>query len=328
MFSVVITIYNKAHMIERTLNSVLMQTFTEYEVIIVDDGSTDNAIELIKKNENYSSFQVIKQTNQGVSVARNSGIAHSKFNYVALLDGDDEWTPNFLETISKAIIELPGAGMYGTSSWHKNILTGEMNDGTPNKYKGKIKYFDFFENPVLMPHTSAMVLDKLIFNDIFQNGEGFPAGMRVCEDWACFYRIAFSSSVVYIGYPLAIRNNNVAGQITASSKSERAKFIIHIIRFYNITYESWQNSKFKSEKYKKFLVFELRGRVIGSLRTNDYATINHLLNGLIPGCRKELNKFEISIYPNPKMRLISFSYIYFTKLTWRLKKQIKYIFKS
>ena len=320
MFSVIITLYNKAHMIEGTLNSVLDQTFKDYEVIIIDDGSTDNALEIINRNEKYSAFRIIKQLNQGASVARNNGIANSKFNYVALLDGDDEWTPIFLETISKAILEYPIAGIYGTSSWHKNILTGEKSDGTPLKYKGKTQIFDFFENPVQMPHTSAIVLNKKIFNSVFVNGEGFPSGMKVCEDWACFYRIAFDSSVVYIGYPLGIRNNNVKGQITSASKLERTYFLTHIIKFYNLTYTSWENSKTKPKKYKRFLVFELRGRVIGYLITKDYNTLNNLLNGLIPGCRNELNKFELKIYSNLNLRYLSLCYIYYTKISWRINK--------
>ena len=103
MFSVVIPLFNSAHTIERTLKSVINQTFTNFEIIIVDDGSTDNSIEIINKLTNDIRLKIIKQKNQGVSVARNNGVRNAQYEYIAFLDGDDEWELKYLETIHKAI---------------------------------------------------------------------------------------------------------------------------------------------------------------------------------------------------------------------------------
>lgn len=97
-YSVVIPLYNKQHYIKKTLESVLNQTFQDYEILVVDDGSTDNSLEEAKKMKS-SRVRIITQENQGVAVARNAGIENAVGEYISFLDADDEWCPNYLETI-------------------------------------------------------------------------------------------------------------------------------------------------------------------------------------------------------------------------------------
>ena len=98
MFSVIIPYFNKSSYIIRCIDSVLHQTFEKYEIIIIDDGSTDNGIALISKK--YADLICIySQKNEGVSVARNMGIKKAKYEYVAFLDADDAWHPQYLESI-------------------------------------------------------------------------------------------------------------------------------------------------------------------------------------------------------------------------------------
>ena len=101
MFSVVIPSFNSAHTIERALKSVFNQTFTNFEIIIIDNGSTDNGIEIINKLTNDIRLKIIKQKNQGISFARNTGIRNAQYEYIAFLDSDDEWESKYLETIQK-----------------------------------------------------------------------------------------------------------------------------------------------------------------------------------------------------------------------------------
>lgn len=117
MISVVIPLYNKERSIVTTLESVLAQTYTDYEVIIVDDGSTDRSADIVRE---YIStlqiddfkFQILTQQNSGVSAARNRGIMEAKGEYVAFLDADDLWTNDYLETVAVLIRDYPGAGLY------------------------------------------------------------------------------------------------------------------------------------------------------------------------------------------------------------------------
>lgn len=100
-FSVIITVFNKQNYIKSTLESVLNQTFKKFEIIIVNDGSTDKSIRVINSITDKR-INVISIKNSGASVSRNTGIKEAKGNYIALLDGDDLWKNTFLETIHKA----------------------------------------------------------------------------------------------------------------------------------------------------------------------------------------------------------------------------------
>ena len=98
-FSVVIPLYNKANYIENTLKSVLDQTFTDYEIIVINDGSTDES-EAVVRQFNDKRIQIFHQKNQGVSVTRNLGIEKSTGKLIAFLDADDYWLPNHLQELA------------------------------------------------------------------------------------------------------------------------------------------------------------------------------------------------------------------------------------
>jgi len=102
-FSVIIPLYNKEKYIEATLSSVLKQTFTDFEVIIVDDGSSDNSLKIVSQF-NSPKISIIHQKNQGAPLARNNGIRAAQSENIALLDADDHWHPNhLLELINPTI---------------------------------------------------------------------------------------------------------------------------------------------------------------------------------------------------------------------------------
>ena len=313
MFSVVIPLYNKAHTIERTLASVLSQTYKDFEVIIVNDGSTDNGVEVIHSFTKDSRIRIFDQKNQGVSVARNRGVAEAKFEYIALLDGDDAWLPEFLDTIRIAILKYPNAGIYGTSSIHIDSKSNIRLDSTIKKFKNKILIVDVLKNYEYIPHTSAIVISKSSFKSIDVNGEGFPVGMKVCEDWTCFLRIAFRFPTVYIGFPLALRYNNVEGQVTGTSSEQRTYFLPHIVRYYNITFSDWKNTGMKNS-FLKSLKYELRIRILSYLKKNDYDRINYLLSNIDSSLVRCLHPYEPLIYKSKRMKLLSKLVIYSFKI--------------
>src|SRR5690554_2358538 len=106
MFSVVIPLYNKEKYISLTLKSVLNQSFKDFEILIVNDGSTDRSVEVVKKFDD-SRIRLVDQPNAGVSAARNKGIKEAKFDWVAFLDADDRWDVEFLSEIANAIKKYP-----------------------------------------------------------------------------------------------------------------------------------------------------------------------------------------------------------------------------
>ena len=112
MISVVIPLYNKEQSIASTINSVLAQTYKDFEIVVVDDGSTDKSAEVVRAIDDER-IVFISQENQGVSAARNNGILSARGEYVAFLDGDDLWHPEYLETLNKLISDYPDATLYG-----------------------------------------------------------------------------------------------------------------------------------------------------------------------------------------------------------------------
>lgn len=111
MISVVIPLYNKAQSFPYTLCSVLNQTYNDFEVVVVDDGSTDGSADCVKQYED-SRIRLIRQENKGVSSARNTGIREAKGEYVCFLDADDAWAPDYLSTLVALISDYPDKGLY------------------------------------------------------------------------------------------------------------------------------------------------------------------------------------------------------------------------
>ena len=100
-YSVIVPLYNKEQYIERTLQSILSQTYADYELIVVDDGSTDQSLNIAQQTigQENPSRRIVRQPNSGVAAARNNGAAQSKGEYICFLDSDDWWEPTFLEEI-------------------------------------------------------------------------------------------------------------------------------------------------------------------------------------------------------------------------------------
>lgn len=113
-FSVVIPLYNKAQSIANTILSVLNQSYQNFEIVIIDDGSTDNSVDAVK-TINDERIRLINQENQGVSAARNRGIKEASYEWIAFLDGDDLWESNHLEEIVKMMKIFPNEKVYTTS---------------------------------------------------------------------------------------------------------------------------------------------------------------------------------------------------------------------
>lgn len=113
-YSVVIPLYNKEHYIAGTLRSVLTQTFPDYEVIVVDDGSTDHSLQACKEVRS-DKIRVVQQVNQGVSAARNKGIELAAGEYICFLDADDTWHPDYLQNIETIVQKYPQSDIFVTA---------------------------------------------------------------------------------------------------------------------------------------------------------------------------------------------------------------------
>ena len=198
MISVVIPLFNKQNTIVNTINSVINQTFKNFEVIVVNDGSTDDSVFRIQNKFDDVRMRIIHQVNQGVSVARNRGVLEARYDCIAFIDGDDLWMPNYLQMVVKAMQDFPQCGMYCSAGLVRNPEGDYLR--LSNKHKSKICEIDFFQNPHVFVHTSAVVMRKSLFKTV----GGFPVGMKRNQDYALFYSAALLTTVVYVGYPLSI----------------------------------------------------------------------------------------------------------------------------
>lgn len=186
MFSVIIPLYNKSKYIQRAVESVLKQSFENWEIIVVDDGSTDDSYIKVADFQSEK-ITLIQQKNNGVSASRNLAISLAKFNYIAFLDADDYWHPDYLYIMRKGIMQFPKSGIWGIgySSNPKELClnTGEFEALT-----------DYFKNAlwktVFLP--SAVVMDKSFFN--YQ--EGFKRYLKRGEDLDVWFR-----AIIFFGTP-------------------------------------------------------------------------------------------------------------------------------
>lgn len=199
-FSVIIPLYNKAPYIKKALCSVLNQTFNDYELIIVDDGSTDESYAIAKESleGTNADYELIIQDNAGVSTARNNGVAASKGDYICFLDADDWWAPTFLDKMNSFIDDYPGAGIYGTNYFY--VKNGRKRVCVTTAETGYINYCKVYAEKLQMPlWTGAVCVPKSVFEEF----GGFRPHLKLGEDFDLWIKIALEYNVAFLNEPLA-----------------------------------------------------------------------------------------------------------------------------
>lgn len=207
MFSVIIPLYNKAPYVAKAIESVLGQTYRDFEVIVIDDGSTDQSLEVAKTFENKS-ITIISQPNSGVSTARNNGVKIAKYPYICFLDADDWWHPTFLEEMKRLITDFPDAGIYGSGYYIvKNGQERIAPIGVPQGFEqGIIDYCEVYAKTLCMPlWTGAVIVPKYIFDE----EGGFKSQLKLGEDFDLWIRIVLKHKAILVNKPLAYYNQDV-----------------------------------------------------------------------------------------------------------------------
>jgi glycosyltransferase involved in cell wall biosynthesis len=194
--SVVIPSYNRGHTLERALQSVFDQTSPVDEIILVDDGSTDDSSEMVRQL--FPQVKVITQPNLGVSAARNRGIAAARYEWIALLDSDDSWLPKKIEMIRKARKLQPDFVLYHSDEiWMRRGV--RVNPMQKHRKSGGW----IFEQclPLCAISPSATVISKSTLESLGMFDEKLPA----CEDYDLWLRVCHQFPVHYIEQPLITR---------------------------------------------------------------------------------------------------------------------------
>jgi glycosyltransferase involved in cell wall biosynthesis len=182
--SVIIPSYNSMAFLPEVVESVLAQTFTNFELIIIDDGSSDRTSEWAGKIPDPR-VKLICQANQGVSVARNTGIAYSQGDYIAFLDADDVWKPTKLEQQAKVLDTNPEIGLVHTFVTYINEQGKPLFDaGRYHKPENVWKEMLAREDLIFCGST------PMVRRQCFETCGVFNSALKGCEDWECWTRIA------------------------------------------------------------------------------------------------------------------------------------------
>jgi glycosyltransferase involved in cell wall biosynthesis len=194
--SVIIPTHNRVTTLSRALDSVYQQTRPADEVILVDDGSDDGTATLIAKD--YPTVRYLRQSNQGVSSARNLGIAEAQEEWIALLDSDDAWLPEKLQLQTEALSKHPGVRICHTEEiWIRNgIRVNPMRKHA--KQGGRI-----FQHclPLCVISPSSVVLHRTLF----QEYGDFDIELPACEDYDLWLRLCAHEEVLFIQQPLIVK---------------------------------------------------------------------------------------------------------------------------
>jgi glycosyltransferase involved in cell wall biosynthesis len=243
--SIVIPTFNRAGMIHRAIESVKLQTFNDWELIVVDDASTDITEEIIRTYvRDDKRIRYIKhEKNQGGSAARNSGIEKSKGSYIALLDDDDRWYPEKLRLQVDVSKNYPEAGFIYSGFCYVDYETDQIIKSVIPRYQGNVSSIILKSNIIGSP-------TPLIRNECFQRAGLFDEQLTSYQDWDMWIRISLYYSFAYVKECLAevtMHGRQISNDLSSKIDSRKKLFD----KYFNFIKE---NSSILSYHYKRLAV--------------------------------------------------------------------------
>jgi len=271
LISIVIPLYNKERFIKETLDSVFNQSFPDYEIIIVNDGSTDSSVFIVNAIEDQR-ITVLSNQNKGVSHARNFGISKANSDLIALLDGDDLWEPNHLENLYNLYEKFPDCGLYATA-YNKKYFNGEKIKAS---YNGLAKeYFGIIED-----YLSASIKDSIAWTSAvlipmktFRKVGVFDEEMRSGQDTDLWIRIALKDSIAFS----SIASSN---KIILAPKYHLSYSTNRIDRLK--LFEKFKAVELPTTSFKKYMDLNRFSVAIERKIAKDYINYRRLRNGIDP----------------------------------------------
>ena len=259
MFIVVIPLYNKELSIKNTIQSVLNQSYQNFEILIINDGSVDGSVDVVK-NIKDERIRLIHQNNQGVSSARNKGIQEAKYEWIAFLDGDDLWEINHLEEVIKMMKVHPTEKVYVTSfqySDQRKMYKHKRNNSIfkiENYFKEVIKE-DLIWTSIIVVHKSCFK-EVGLFNIKFNRGEDLDLWSRLAKK----FKIVKSSKIT------------ATYRVDAENRTNLSKNLEKCY-YYHLPIDN-----INQEDEKNYYILFLYNRVWEYLLNRDYKTAIKLLN--------------------------------------------------
>ncbi|NBL65330.1 glycosyltransferase [Flavobacterium sp. NST-5] len=265
-FSVIIPLYNKENFVAATIQSALNQTFTDFEIIVINDGSTDKSAEKVSQISD-SRIQLFTTENQGVSAARNFGIEKASGKMIAFLDADDYWFPNHLENLFELGERFPECGMFCTNYERffneKNIVKPHFVDVPTQPWKGIVS--DFFKSSYVdrIAWTSAVAVPKKVLEKVGNFDTKITLGAG--EDTQLWIRIALQYKVAF--------NNEISARHVLNSENRIS--LANTLKRSFAKFDEFAEAEKKNLSLKKYLdlyrtEFALKHKIAGDLKTYRY----------------------------------------------------------
>lgn len=219
--SVIIPTYNRAGIIERAVKSVLAQTVQDLEIIVVDDGSTDDTASVLAGFGER--LKVLRQSNQGVSAARNAGIRAASGEWVAFLDSDDQWHPSKLEK-QLAALEKTGAKLCFTRCVTEGKEQIRDVDGLkPASTDGALKHFEDALQAIWKVQLHPLVPSMVANRQLVHRAGMFDTSLHAGEDTRLIYNLMFLAGFAYVDEPLVTIFQRSANSLTYDANPEAAR---------------------------------------------------------------------------------------------------------
>lgn len=300
-FSVIIPVYNKEKFIENTLKSVLQQSFTDFELILVNDGSTDQSEAKINAFTDPR-IRYYSKENGGVSTARNLGIERATAPYLTFIDADDYWYPNFLSAMHTSIQKFPDYKIFSAAievETPKKIFPSQYSIPRKNEYE-VVDYFDA-SNKTTVICTSCAVFHKSVFERIGV----FDDQIRSGQDTDMWIRMGLVFPVVFSWEILA------RYVYDANSLSKKKEYLSTKLDFSKFDTEEKTNSKLK-----KFLDLNRYGLAIKSKLHHDNVNFTKFKNDINPN-NLTLKKRVLLLFPEFVLRILLDTNLLFVELGWR-----------
>jgi len=222
LVSVIIPLYNREDLIACAIDSVLAQTFTDFELIVIDDGSTDDGPEIVKQYDDQR-IKIIFQQNAGPSSARNKGIDKAKGEWIAFLDSDDKWLEDKLQKQMELLERNPGLVWVGCNYMIDHSITKERRAFVnPEKIEKYLTNNCFFKSCFDAINMGAGLTPgtMIVKRSVLQEVGSFQAGLNYGEEFDLWWRIGYHyPELGFVNSPLIVYNAQMPGSLTASTKA-------------------------------------------------------------------------------------------------------------
>ncbi|MEC8247954.1 MAG: glycosyltransferase family A protein [Bacteroidota bacterium] len=302
-FSIIIPLYNKEKFIENTIQSVLGQSFEDFELIVVNDGSTDKSLELVNKLKDKR-IKTYSISNAGVSKARNFGIQKATSKLIVFLDADDLWKNNHLQELYKLRKAHPNCGLYAMG------YTKKFDNADPihayyfglEKHSGVVD--DFFLSSIVdcIAWTSALMVPKIVFQKL----GGFNDGLKTSEDTEMWIRIA-------LNYPVAFCWKMTACKVQRSDENHlsMSKLRVDSLKIF----KQFEAEEINNLSLKRFLDLNRFSMALDRKKSGDFKNYKLLKESINI---KNLNAKQRLLLKLPKQCLVLLKKLQY----WLLKKNI------